>query len=354
MRLGYLSLSICLLLGSAVLAEEIQHTPTIDIAAIDPIVVKQLARAFTETDFTLKLPARQTKIQVPEEMRPVWAGTKIKFESELNANLTFDDADEKTPGVTLHIVFEENKILIKHSRPGRSKLVGGISMGLDKNSRREFYMSGQQNSGMALFFPPSAENLYAVFICPRQWGSDKPTNTQTAGWADEQKAASEYEILMPSAYELRQTAYSVTAAAIGTDANFGYEGSAEVYLKVSPTLNPSDPFADSVRSRQVLAEVTYSAAAEQPHTPFSLESGQSVGGVEGQVFLHGPAGHNRSTIADRVISVVKTDSPKNVWIKVGNGSWQVKPGPCYLVSTEVRVKEDFEHQESAPNNPSPE
>ncbi len=315
---------------------------------LDPIeneTIAQLTRALYETEYSPEIKYKPGTLEVPRELKGVWSGMKLERQVFLDVELELDDLVPDSPPVKIRIGFEPSKVLVKHSNPGKGKLLGGISMELDKKKRRDFFLSGHYNSGMALFFPPLSSGLEAVILCPRGWGEPPTVDKSNPGWADQQPRAADYQVLQESGYELKNVTFNVISAFISAELTFGYEGDGEVLLLNTDTLNSSDPFLDRARGKKVRLEVAYNSSVDQPKISYpqrsSVPSPATIAGLRFLINFQGPAGHLREIELDDLISVQTIQSLDGVLVKAGDSSWPVKPGVCYLVSSQQRAKDKY-------------
>jgi hypothetical protein len=251
-----------------------------------------------------------------------------KAQSGIAAEIFFEqphtDAENAAPAsFSVYIQFKADAVLLRSSKPRYSNEQDGVIVPYARDIVRPLWSEGEKGSSIFAFIPPTGEcAVEAVLLCPRtpaSTGELAASNYSPVGWKLTSSAKSDAVYGPAAGTRGRLQASILGSPGVVLPDPWFQQRSGTVALSASRQTPTTDTDGESVKAPRVGLRALPAVAAVESRMELGIELGSET---SRQRIVS-----SRSSLQ---LSELRFTQPYRAII--GSKSFQIEPGPCYLVA----------------------
>jgi hypothetical protein len=258
-----------------------------------------------------------------------WDGSQAETGAISNLTLFWSNPNSELQPFSVRLTFDDGALIIQHSNPKDSKLMGGYRLRFDQNRKQGLFVEASGQRSLVVMLPPVINpELRGALLCAR----DIPVD------------ASPYEVptLMNTKYSVSQIQLHAEGWSRGRFNSGTIDGIAKAAIAVGRAAPQPSPAEDMARVPSPSVSLGYAKLQGAQPESVDLSSGEIFStGMRTTIELQTLAGHKRvsSQSSDIFVKNLKDKSPANVIF--AEIIHPVEPGPCVMVVRRSVTRDEF-------------
>jgi hypothetical protein len=328
-RISIFISSLFLLAASGVSAESKVYVPAPISPAVEDFILQTTGIIPPLSGSKVERPALTPMPTNELQWQRFWDGSQGETGAISNLTLFWSNPNSELLPFSVRLTFEDGALIIQHSNPKDSKLIGGYRLRFDQNRKQGLFVESSNQRSLVVMLPPIINpELRGALVCARDIPAD----------------ASPYEVptLMNTKYSVTQIQLHAEGWSRGRFNSGTIEGLAKASVEVGRAAPLPTPSEDIAKIPSPSVSLGYAKLQGAQPEVVDLSNGETFStGIRTGIELQTLAGHRRARLqsSDIFVKNLKDKSPPNViYAEIIH---PIESGPCVMVVRRNLTRDEF-------------
>ncbi len=249
-----------------------------------------------------------------ERLVNIWRGNVPEVSSEITSLSLSLKNPEGTP-YSVHISYQPEHVVLRHSLPSRPELLGGIRFSLHRDRNTAIIVEGRANTNLGAIIGAAGSSSRAMLICP--------LDSQAGG----QRAISSFSTFSFGEFS---ASFDVKARARGHVLTGVNEGAAYAYINTFGAVAPPESQIVTSQQRSPSVELSYLPSGQD-----AADSDSELNAIVTVLELTLPAGYRRQTVSAALVSLSREYISQPLIFSLQRRRLSVASPECILVYSDT-------------------